>query len=201
MTLVVGVTGNIASGKSTVAARFGERGATVIDADVLARDALAPGTSAFAAVATRWPSVITSDGVLDRGALRRIVFNSRHDRDALNAIVHPEVGRLRDQQLAAAAARGDRIVVYDVPLLFEAGLETTVDVIVLVEASEATRHKRLRKRGLAAGDANAMIAAQMPTEQKRARADFVIENDGDTAALIARTDAVWDALARGQRDG
>lgn len=201
MTIVVGVTGNIASGKSTVAARFAEHGATLIDADVLARLALAPGTRGLAAVASRWPSVISADGSLDRAALRRIVFTDPKQRDRLNAIVHPEVARVRDKQLAAARERGDAFVAYDVPLLFEAGLEKTVDVIVLVEASDEIRRQRLAHRGVPADDATAMMASQMPDELKRGRSNFVIENNGDYAQLLARADATWHALANGAERG
>jgi dephospho-CoA kinase len=201
MTLVVGVTGNIASGKSTVAARFAEHGAVLIDADVLARRALEPGTPGLAAVAKQWPLVIATDGSLDRAALRRIVFSNPQDRERLNAIVHPEVGRLRDIELAAARARGEKIVVYDVPLLFEAGLEHTVDVIVLVDALENVRRDRLQRRGLPATEADAMIAAQMPSALKRARARFVIDNNGDLGSLIARTDSIWRTLAQGTEGG
>jgi dephospho-CoA kinase len=194
MTKVIAVTGNIASGKSTVAARLAGHGATLIDADALARLALEPGSPALAAVASRWPQVM-NEGRLDRGKLRRLVFSDAREREALNAMVHPEVARLRDALLAAARARGDRLVIYDVPLLFEANLEHTVDVIVLVEAPEETRRERLAQRGLSEAESSAMIAAQMPTELKRARAHYVIGNDGDLDLLIARTDAVWRALA------
>jgi dephospho-CoA kinase len=201
MTLVVGVTGNIASGKSTVAARFAELGAALIDADALARRALEPGTPGLVAVSERWPSVISADGSLDRAALRRIVFSSSAEREHLNAIVHPQVARLRDAELAAARARGENIVVYDVPLLFEARLQHTVDVIVLVDALEDVRRQRLQRRGLSEVEADAMISAQMRSELKRSQARFVIENNGDHAALIAQADSIWGALARGQEGG
>ena len=201
MTLIVGVTGNIASGKSTVAARFAGHGATLIDADDLARRALEPGTPGFAAVARRWPATIAPGGFVDRAALRRIVFSNPAEREALNAIVHPEVGRMRDAELSAARARGDPLVAYDVPLLFEAGLERTVDIIVLVDAQENVRRRRLEQRGLSSADADAMIAAQMPSEFKRPRAHFVIDNNDDLAALMARTDAVWRALAHDEEVG
>src|SRR5215213_5551827 len=118
--LLVGLTGNIASGKSTVAQLLSERGATIIDADVLARRAVERGTQAFDAIVKRWgTSVLAPDGHLDRGALRRVVFGNPRELDALNDIVHPEVERLRDDRIAEARARGDRIVVCDIPLLFE----------------------------------------------------------------------------------
>lgn len=195
MTFVLGVTGNIASGKSTVAARFAELGATLIDADALARIALAPGSAGLKAVAEKWPAAMAPDGSLDRAKLRRIVFQHPRDRQQLNAIVHPEVARLRDEQLAAARARGDSIVVYDVPLLFEVGLEHTVDAVLLVDSFEEKRRERLEARGLSTVEADAMIASQMPSELKRPRARFVIDNNGDLASLLAHVDAIWRALA------
>ncbi len=200
--LVVGLTGNIASGKSTVAARFAELGATVIAADALAREAVQPGTPALAAIRARWgDTVIAPDGSLDRAALRRIVFTDAAARRALEAITHPAIHRLREVHMAAARERGARIVVADIPLLFEVGLEGTVDRIVLVDAPESTRLERLvRDRGLGADEARAMIAAQTPAAEKRERADLVIDNDGSVEDLRARADEVFrelDADARG----
>ncbi|HYV97432.1 MAG TPA: dephospho-CoA kinase, partial [Gemmatimonadaceae bacterium] len=168
MTLVVGLTGNLASGKSTVAKMFAAHGATVIDADALAREAVMPGSPGVMAIGARWPNVILADGSLDRAALRHIVFGNADERRALEAIVHPEVGRLRDRALTAARARGDAVIVYDVPLLFEAGLEDTVDRIVLVEAPDHVRKARaMQSRGISAFEADAMLAAQMPSGEKR----------------------------------
>ena len=118
--LHLALTGNIASGKSTVASLLKAHGATIIDADLLAREAVRPGTAALEAIVDRFgPSVLQADGLLDRPALRRHVFRDPVARDALNAIVHPAVGRLRDEQLAAATRRGDAVVISDTPLLFE----------------------------------------------------------------------------------
>ena len=194
--LLVGLTGNIASGKSTVARRLVARGATLVDADLLAREAVRPGTPGLARIVARWgEGVLAPDGVLDRGALRARVFGNADDLEALNAIVHPEVGRLRDAAVAAARARGDAIVVCDIPLLFEKDMAGEFDAIVLVDAPRSVRLERLvRDRGLREPEAMAMLAAQMPAELKRARADHVIDNDGSLSALEARVDAVWDAL-------
>ena len=202
MTQIIGLTGNIASGKSTVAQLMAAAGATVIDAVVLARDAVAPGSAGLAAIAARWPSVMARDGTLDRAALRRVVFDDPAERAALDAIVHPEVARRRDALVAAARSRGDAIVVYDVPLLFEAGLDRDVDVIVFVDAPESVRRARLvAQRGLSPHDADAMIASQWPPEPKRARSHFVIDNAGDRAALSARVAEVWRALAHRAASG
>ncbi len=196
--LHVGLTGNIASGKSTVARLLAERHATIIDADVLARRAVAVGTPAYEAIVARWgDTVLASDGTLDRAALRRIVFSDPRELEALNAIVHPVVRRLWEEELAAARARGDRIVISDVPLLFERGLADRFDRIILVDAPSAVRLERLmRDRGLSEGEASRMLAAQMPADAKRERADFVIDNAGSREALRARVDEVWDALQR-----
>lgn len=202
MTLVVGLTGNIASGKSTVARLLADRGATVIDADVLAREAVTPGSAALARIRARWPQVVADDDGLDRSALRAIVFSDASQRAALNAIVHPEVARLARHRIAEARTRGDQVVVYDVPLLFEANRTGDVDVIVVVDAPAGVRRDRLVvDRGLRPDEADAMIAAQMPAEQKRAAADHVIENDGDRGTLEARVDALWSALASPQSPG
>ena len=196
--MLVGLTGNIASGKSTVAKLFAEHGATIIDADALSRRAVEPGTPALRAIIARWGTgVLAPDGSLDRGALRHVVFDRPDELEALNAIVHPEVGRLRDDEIAAAAARGDRVVVCDIPLLFERRLVDAFECIVLVDAPRPLRLERLmRDRGLSQEEAVQMIAAQMPAELKRARADFVIENAGTREQLAARVNDVWDAITR-----
>jgi dephospho-CoA kinase len=196
--LVVGLTGNIGSGKSTVARLLGVRGIPVIDADLLAREATAPGSPALTAIFARWGAgVRRADGTLDRAALRHIVFSDASARAALDAIVHPEVETRRNALLAAARERGDRIQVCDIPLLFESGLADRMDVIVLVDAPRDARLSRLvRDRGLSRDEALAMIDAQMPTEEKRARADYVIDNDSTLDALRTRVDDAWRALER-----
>ncbi len=190
--LVVGLTGNIAAGKSAVAALLAGHGLPIVDADRLARDAVAPGTAALAAIAAEWGrGILTPDGALDRAALRRIVFADPAARRALDEIVHPAVARLREEAVARLAAAGAPIVVCDIPLLFEAGLTATVDRIVLVDAPVALRRDRLlRDRGLAPEEADAMIAAQWPAERKRAAAHDVIENDGSREALARAVDAL-----------
>lgn len=194
--LLVGLTGNAASGKSSVAQLMAARGATVIDADVLARIAVEPGTAAYGAIVDHWGrAVLHADGSLDRGALRHLVFSDPPELEALNAIVHPAVARLRDQEVAAAKARGDQIVVCDIPLLFEKKLQRDYDVIVLVDAPREVRLERLTtRRGLPQDDAVHLIAAQMPAELKRAHADFIIDNDQDQRTLSRRVDEVWAAL-------
>ena len=201
--LLIGLTGNVGSGKSTVTQLLSERGATIIDADVLARRAVELGTPAYDRIVARWGAAVQSpDGHLDRAALRRIVFADHAQLEELNQIVHPEVERLRSRLVAEARERGDRIVVCDIPLLFERHMTDRFDKIVLVDAERPIRLERLVKdRGLRETEAMEMIAAQMPAELKRARADFVIENNGTLAQLEAKVKQVWSALVGGHHSG
>ncbi|MDQ6717010.1 MAG: dephospho-CoA kinase [Gemmatimonadota bacterium] len=194
--LLVGLTGNIASGKSEVARLLGERGATLIDADVLAREAVKPGTKALDRIVTSWGvEVLAPDGTLDRGALRRIAFSDQGQLEQLNAIVHPEVTRLRDLEIASAKSRGDKVVICVIPLLFERNLVKDFDYIVLVDAPRDIRLERLAsERGLNETDAMNMIASQMPADLKRARADYCIENVSSIADLEQQVDKLWATL-------
>jgi len=194
--LLVGLTGNIGSGKSTVDQLLSERGATIIDADVLARRAVETGTPGYRAIVERWgTSILGPDGMLDRGALRRIVFSDPAELEQLNTLVHPEVERMRAALVETARLRGDKLVVCDVPLLFERKMTDLFDRIVLVDAPRPVRLERLvRERGLKETEAMDMIVAQMPAELKRARADFVIDNVGTLTELDARVAEVWGAL-------
>ncbi|MEP7384598.1 MAG: dephospho-CoA kinase [Gemmatimonadota bacterium] len=194
--LLVALTGNIASGKSAVAAQLAALGAAVIDADVLAREVVAPGTAALDSIVARWgPTMRTADGSLDRAALRAIVFADAPEREALNAIVHPGVESLRRARIEAARHSGAEVVVCDIPLLFETGREGAFECIVVVDAPEAVRLGRLHEnRGLSIDVARQMIAAQLPAGPKRARADYVIENGGSREALREAVDALWQSL-------
>ena len=193
---LVGLTGNIGSGKSTVAQLLSERGATIIDADVLARRAVEGGTEGYRAIVERWgTSILGADGMIDRDALRRIVFSNPQQLEQLNIIVHPEVERMRSALVELARQRGDRLVVCDIPLLFERRMTDGFDRIVLVDAPRPVRLERLvRERGLRETEAMDMIVAQMPAELKRARADFVIDNDGTLTQLDVRVADVWSSL-------
>ena len=175
-----------------------ERGATLIDADVLAREAVRPETQALKDIVKRWgKDVLKKDGSLDRTALRQIVFADQNELDALNRIVHPGVTRLRDREIARAKERGDQIVVCVIPLLFERNLVEEYDAIALVDAPRPLRLERLvATRGLEETDAMNMIASQMPAELKRARADYVIENNGSLDDLERDVDALWSSLQR-----
>jgi dephospho-CoA kinase len=196
--LNVALTGNIAAGKSTVIAFFRQWGATIIDADELVREVEAPGTAVLAAIARRFgPGVLSADGTLDRAALRSKVLGDDASLAALNALVHPAVERRREALVDAAWKRGDRIVVNDIPLLFEVLDPDQFDAVVLVDAPVAVRRARLRAlRGLSADDADRMIAAQQASERKRKKSHYVIDNDDTLEALERRTRSVYAELER-----
>jgi dephospho-CoA kinase len=193
--ILVGLTGGIGSGKTTVARMLAERGAIVVDADELARDALRPGTRTFEQVwALFGDDVVTPDGELDRAAIAAIVFADQEKRRALESITHPEVFRL----LAEAVEwhrDTDNVVVFDAPLIIETGFHEACDVVVVVTASEEQRMARLeRDRGMSPAEASVRIAAQIGAEEREAVADVVIENDGDLGQLEARIDELWHEL-------
>jgi dephospho-CoA kinase len=194
--LNVALTGNIAAGKSAVAELFRRWGATIIDADAIAREVQAPGGAVMRSIEARFgPSVLRADGSLDRPALRRRVMADSGELAVLNRIVHPAVHARRAELLAAARSRGDRIVVSDIPLLFEAADPSEFDAVVLVDAPEDVRLARLiEQRGLTVDEGGRMMRAQMPAGAKRARSDFVIDNDGDLASLQRAAADVWRAL-------
>lgn len=195
--LLVGLTGNIASGKSSVAELLARKGATIIDADELARRAVEPGTAALEAIRQRWGDTVVVNGELDRAALRRIVFANLEEREALNQIVHPRVEAMRAEAIAAARSRGDRIVVCDIPLLYEKDLAGQFDRVILVDAPRTLRLQRLtRERDLPRAEAEAMLDAQMAADAKRSRADYVIDSVGTHAQLEQRVNDIWRSLQR-----
>jgi len=196
MTLNVGLTGSIASGKSTVAELWAAKGIPVASADLFARAAVAPGTPGLAEVRAAFGAeVLAPDGSLDRAALRTIVFEDDDARARLEGIVHPRVRDQREAWLAEQSARGADLVVSEIPLLFETGTADEFDVTVLVDAPEAVRLERLvAGRGMAEGEARRMMAAQIPDAEKRVRADLVIDNGGSRAELEARADEVLAVL-------
>lgn len=193
----VGLTGNIASGKSAVARVWQRLGAHVIDADELARDAVAPGTPGLEAIRrTFGDAVVAKDGTLDRAAMRALVFADAERRAELERIVHPEVGRLRKEAERALGRAGARVVVHVIPLLFETGLDAEMDTIVFVDAPEDVRLQRIvRDRGLDEEEAARMIRAQIPAAEKRGRADIVIDNDGSLADLEREAEAAWRSIS------
>jgi dephospho-CoA kinase len=180
MTLVLGVTGGIASGKSTVAAMFADLGVVVVSADQLAREVVAPGSSALVElVAAFGPTILTPRGELDRELLGRTVFADAAARARLNAITHPAIARLADARLLEARAAGEPLVIYEAPLLFEAGAGKRADAVLVVTIDPAVQERRLAERDrLSPGEIRARIDAQWPQAEKVARADFVIDNSG-----------------------
>lgn len=191
----VGLTGGIGSGKSEVARLLAEHGAVVVDSDLLAREAVEPGTPGLGAVVAEFgPAVLAADGSLDRPALGRIVFADPSRRAALEAIVHPFVRR-RSAEIAAAAPPG-AVVVHDVPLLVEAHLQDRYDLVVVVDVDEALQVRRLTiSRGMSEADAWARISAQADRATRLAVADLVVANDGSLDELRARVDGLWSELS------
>ena len=188
--MMVGLTGGVGAGKSAVSARLAEHGAVVVDSDVLAREVVAPGTDGLAeVVATFGEGVLGADGSLDRPALGRIVFDDADARRRLEAIIHPRV-RARSAEIIAAAP-ADAVIVNDIPLLVETGMQRLFDLVIVVITDAEIRVSRLRGRGMAEADARARIAAQATDDQRREVADIVIVNDGSLTDLQNRVDDLW----------
>ena len=190
----VGLTGGVASGKSTVSAILAELGAVVIDADLVAREVVARGTPGLDAVVAEFgPSLLTAEGELDRPAMGRLVFGDEGARQRLEAIVHPLV--IERMAALEQAAGPDDVVVHDIPLLAEGGRADTFDAVVVVDAPRALQLDRmLSERGWTREDAEARIAAQATREQRRAVATHVIDNSGSLEQLRSRVEAVYDEL-------
>jgi dephospho-CoA kinase len=184
---LVGLTGGIATGKSTFAAALEALGAPIIDADGLAREVVAPGTPALAAItATFGKQVIASDGTLERKRLAAMVFADPSARGRLEAITHPAIRALMKERVSALERAGQEIAFYDVPLLYEAGLEGDVDCVVLVYAPPDLQRSRMVAAGLSGPEAEQRLAAQLPIDEKVARADVVVVNQGSRADLQAK---------------
>ena len=189
----IGLTGGIGSGKSTVAALLAAHGAVVVDADEIARDVVEPGTPGLVAVVAEFgPDVLSESGTLDRARLAQIVFNDPAALQRLNEIVHPLVGA-ESQRLISDAPAG-AVLVYDVPLLVENGLQSGFDSVVVVEAPENVRLERLTARGVDPQDAVRRMANQASGEQRAAVADYVIDNSGALPDLAAQVERVWVAI-------
>ena len=193
--VLVGLTGGIGSGKSTVARMLEKRGAVVFDADVLARQAVAPGTPGFEKVVERFgPNVLAPGGGLDREALASIVFSDPAARRDLEGIVHPEVRRMFAEG-CEEYRDSDRVVVFSAPLLVETGMHTAFDLLIVVSAPVATQIERLmRDRGMAERDVQARIDAQLPLEAKAEAADVLVDNEGTLEDLEAQVERVWRNL-------
>lgn len=193
--MLIGLTGSIGAGKSTVAARLKALGAYVIDADEIAREVSSRGSEGLGEiVSTFGEGVLQADGMLDRKKLAAIVFAEEKKRLALNAILHPRIlNAMRERAAEVLAAKKTAVVVYDMPLLIETGEYARVDSVWLVTASDETRIARVMARDACTRDeARRRIAAQMPQQEKRAYAHEIIDNSGDLNALYARVDALYE---------
>lgn len=198
---IYGLTGGIASGKSTVSRQLRSLGAEVIDADLVAREVVAPGTPGLREIAERFPGVVDSDGKLNRARLGARVFADLEARRALETITHPRIRAEFAARTAKLAASGVPRVIHEIPLLFENGLDRGMDGVILVAAPVPLQVERLRRRdGLSEAEAEARIAAQLPLEEKRRRATWVVDNTGSEEATLTRVRAIWDEiLARDPR--
>ena len=193
---VIGLTGGIGSGKSTVAAMFRELGAAVVDADKLARRVVEPGSGALAEIVERFgPEILTGDGELDRKRLGEIVFNDELARKALNAITHPRIGRLSQQEIAKHAEAGAELVLYEAALIVENRLHEWMAGLIVVSVPPEIQLRRLVDRDeIDRESAQARIEAQLPLEDKCAPATFVIDNSGDLDATRERVREVWEQI-------
>lgn len=199
--LTVGLTGGIGSGKSEVTRLLAAKGAAVVDADLVAREVVEPGTPGLEQVVAEFgPEVLRPDGSLDRPRLGSLVFADPARLQRLNAIVHPLIGERTAELVGQAQASGVAVLVHDVPLLVESGLAEAYEVVVVVAAAPSTQLERLtRNRGLTREEAEQRIAAQAPLADKLAVATHVIRNDGSLKDLGDQVDRLWDELTRGSR--
>jgi dephospho-CoA kinase len=197
--IAIGLTGGIGSGKSAVARLLAAKGAAVIDADEIAREVVAPGGMAYEEVVRRFGDrVVTGDGSIDRAALGAIVFADEGARRELNAVVHPAVGAVMGERIAAAAVDSE-VVVLDIPLLVEAGGRSRYQVagVLVVDAPlDIARERLVRLRGMSEDEVSARMAAQATREQRLAVADFVILNMGTMDELEAMTERAWDWIQK-----
>jgi dephospho-CoA kinase len=198
---LIGLTGGIASGKSTVASRLVEHGAVLVDADVLAREVVEPGTAGLAAIRKEFgESVISPDGSLNRPALGAIIFSDTDKREALNAITHPAIWKRGKELFAAAEAKDpDVVIVYDVPLLAEAAADRPMkfDVIVVVQADIEKRIDRMVElRGMSRAEADGRLRAQASDEDRLRFADVVIDSNGTLDQTLDQVDRLWEQFAK-----
>jgi dephospho-CoA kinase len=192
---IIGLTGGIGSGKSTVSARLAELGATVVDADLISREVVEPGEPALAELGETFDGVLKADGTLDRAELARQAFSSPEGTAKLNAITHPRIRERTVRQFREAAEAGARYLVYDMPLLIENKETDKVQTVLVVDAPDELRIRRLvDQRGLDEADARRRIAAQIDRETRLAAADTVLDNSGTREDLLAQVDAFWAGL-------
>ncbi len=198
---LIGLSGGIGSGKSTVSGFLRQLGAHVVDADEAARAVVEPGTPGFDAVVAEFGAAMVREGRLDRSRLAETVFHDRGALERLNAIVHPLVREWTVARLAEAADAGEAIVVQDIPLLFENNYEPLFTATVLVYVPEPLQVERLVARGMAEADARARIANQLPIDEKRARATYLIDNSGSREETRAQTEKVWTEITASRASG
>ncbi|HEY7926978.1 MAG TPA: dephospho-CoA kinase [Candidatus Dormibacteraeota bacterium] len=200
---VIGLTGGIATGKSTVAAMLAARGAVVVDADVLAREVIAPGEPGYDEVVGRFGrDIVDASGLVDRAALGAIVFADSAARADLEAITHPRIGTLMQARIRAALGSSAPLAVADIPLLFERGRDAAFPQTLLVYAPRAVQLLRMRERdGWDAAAAQSRLDAQLPIDEKRARATWVIDNGGSLDATAAQVGTWWDDVVVGHDAG
>jgi dephospho-CoA kinase len=191
--MIVGVTGGIGSGKSTVTEMLAEHGAAVIDADAIAREIVEPGTPGLAALVEAFgPSIVRDDGSLNRGALAAIAFADPDATAKLNHIMHPRIAAAARQRIAAA---GSQVVVYDMPLLFETGQQGLVDHVIVVDVPEELQIRRaVELRGLDRADVERRMQVQLTRADRLAAADTVIDNSGDLSQTRASVEQFWRSV-------
>ncbi|HEX6207442.1 MAG TPA: dephospho-CoA kinase [Actinomycetota bacterium] len=197
--LLVGLTGGLGAGKSTVARMLAERGAVIVDADELARRSIEPGTRGHRKVLEVFGDEVEApDGSIDRRALADVVFGDPEARRALESITHPEVFRMLAEEVERRRDTGD-VVVFDAPLIVETGVDTAMDLLVVVAVAPETQVERVVARGMDRVEAEARIAAQASQEEREAKADVILRNEGDLRDLERQVDALWDRLRRESR--
>ncbi len=194
-TRIIGLTGSIATGKSTVGQMLIAHGAALLDADLIAREVVAPGTPALAEIASRFPEAIAPDGTLNRQALADRIFSNPADRQALNAMTHPRIQAEVVARSLALTAKGVPVVIYDAALLIENKLHEAMDAVILVTAPPSVQRQRLIARNaLTPAQADARIASQQSQDEKRKFATWVIDNGGTRDATQLQVDALWEKL-------
>lgn len=192
---IIGLTGGIGSGKSTVSARLREHGATIVDADLIAREVVEPGQPALRELGEAFAGVIRSDGTLDRAELARQAFATTEATEQLNAITHPRIQERVAEQFQAAREEQVPVLIYDMPLLIESNQTGLVDTVLVVDAPDEVRVSRLvEHRGLSEEDVRRRIAAQLDRDTRCAAADVIVDNSGDMASLLGQIDAFWAGL-------
>lgn len=194
--MIMGLTGGIASGKSTVSAMFVNRGAGLVDADVIAREVMLPGSGVLEAAVQQFGNeILQPDGTLNRARLGEIVFRDPVAREQLNAITHPAIRQETNRQMHSLESAGSRLVIVDIPLLYESGLETMFEQIIVVYVPRSMQLTRLMERNsLTLEQAEGRLKAQMDIELKRRRADVVIDNSGGLAGTEQQVALLWDRL-------